>query len=87
MRTYTVTAPLLIAAGAHIGLTPRQAGVRAHLLRPLGGKAGGAYATFEVLQATQFKAGEVIRCEQAPPKALAKALTESRPSTPPKANA
>lgn len=78
MRSYTVTAPLLIPAGAHIGLTPRQAGVRAHLLRPLGGKAGAEVSHYEVLEATQFKAGEVIRSEQTLPKALASLLTETR---------
>jgi hypothetical protein len=80
MRSYTVTAPLLIPAGAHLGLTPRQAGVRAHLLRPLGGKAGAEVSHFEVFEAIQFKAGEVIRSEQTLPKALASLLTDTKPA-------
>ena len=87
MRQYTVTAPLVIPAGAHIGLTPRQAGVRAHLVRQLGGKAGAAYSPYELIAPTQFKVGEVIRAEHAFPKALASVLSEARAPAPAKAAA
>lgn len=80
MRKYTVIAVLTIQAGAVLGLTPKQAELRKHALKPVGKDA------YEVLSPIQFKVGEEIATDAELNKALATSL-ESADTTKEKARA
>lgn len=74
MRSYTVLAVLTLQAGAHVTLTAKQAGVRAHALKPVKVNSKTGDGIFQVLEPVQFKVGEVIATDIELNKALASTL-------------
>lgn len=74
MRTYTVLAVLTLQAGASVALTGKQAGIRAHALKPVKVNPKTGDGIFQVLEPVQFKAGETIATDLELNKALATTL-------------
>mgnify|MGYP006198611951 CR=1 FL=1 len=71
MPKYHVDQPITLYSGELI-LTAAQAAARAHSLEAIAGKKG----RYTILDAVQFKAGEVIVIPGEPDKALAQKVTK-----------
>lgn len=71
MPKYHVDQPITLYSGELI-LTAAQAAARAHSLEAIAGKRG----RYTILDAVQFKAGEVIVIPGEPDKALAQKVTK-----------
>lgn len=76
MPKYHVDQPITLYSGELI-LTAAQAAVRAHSLEAIAGKKG----RYIILNAVQFKAGEVIVIPGEPDKALAQRVSKVEKAT------
>ena len=76
MPKYKVDQPITLYSGELI-LTAAQAAARAHSLEPVEGKKG----RYVILDAVQFKAGEVIVIPGEPDKALAQRVSKVERAT------
>lgn len=90
MKKYLTTAVISLYAGTVLGLSAKQAALRAHALETLKtatpdepaaeGKPAkaGSPGVYRALATVQFKAGETIGLEAAPPKHLADELIDEK---------